>query len=99
MVKQVRIQEDGTVVDADRITKVTKQPPKGGPDKVHWILAGGGGPFTVHFDSSPFAAGPENFPVPGAPSGPATQAVGSYKYKVIDQYGTVTHDPDVDIES
>jgi hypothetical protein len=100
MQKQVRIQGDGTVVDSDRIVKLTKQASKGGPDNVHWILApGGGGPWTVHFDSSPFTPGPQNFAVPGPPSGPATQAVGSYKYKVLDKSGTVTHDPDVDIES
>ena len=101
MLKQVRIQADGTVIYADRIVKLTKQESQAGPDRVQWILTpdAAGKSFTVEFAYSPFTAGSQTFSVPGNPSGPATQAVGSYKYKVIDERGTVTHDPDVDIES
>ena len=38
MLKQVRIQADGTVIYADRIVKLTKQESQAGPDRVQWIL-------------------------------------------------------------
>ena len=100
MLKQVRIQADGIVVDADRSTHVTKRQGNDGPDKVQWIRTpGNSGTFRVHFDSSPFMAGPQDFPVPGPPSGGASQPVGSYKYSVFNANNVVTDDPDVDIDS
>ena len=99
MLKQARIQADGTVVNADRSTHVTKDGAKDGPDTVQWIrVAGVTATFRVHFDSSPFTTGPQDFAVPGPPSGGASEAAGTYKYSVFDANGMLKDDPDVDVE-
>jgi hypothetical protein len=100
VLKHVRIDGYGKVVDADRTTHVTKVPAHDGPDSVQWLrVPGVTATFTVHFASSPFRSGPQDFEVPGPPSGGASQAVGTYKYSVYDAKGVQTDDPDIDIES
>lgn len=100
MLKQARIQSDGTVVDADRDTHVTKQSAKGGPDQVQWLrVPGVTATFTVHFDNSPFTGAAQDIAVP--PGGPNTVSgsVATYKYSVRDSSGNTTDDPNVIIES
>jgi hypothetical protein len=69
-------------------------------DEVRWVAAGGG-PFTIFFPNSPFAA--NSFQV--AVGNPATSAPAikgaintAYKYQVRDAAGAILDDPDVLIE-
>ena len=99
MLKHIRIQANGTVVDADRNTHVTRQSANDGPDRVQWLrVPGNTGTFTVRFASSPFTSGAQDINVPGAPN-TASQATATYKYSVLDDSGTVKDDPNVIIES
>ena len=95
--KQIRILSNGMISTGDRETHTTKDPNQGGPDRVQWIALGGG-PFTIRFEQSPFQPGPQDIAVP--PSNPQTvsEAIGRYKYSVLDAAGNVVDDPDVIIE-
>jgi hypothetical protein len=103
-IREIRIQaNDGKVVDADRDMTVTTRPGKGGPDKVKWVIVGGGGTFEVRFanaSNDPFSA-PITIAVPAG--GSADQTVngqpGTYKYSVFDNTGEMTDDPNIIIKS
>lgn len=94
----ILIKNNGRVHDPD----CRKTLSKGAGDEVRWIPAGGGGPWTVVFSSSPFAN--NSFPVAagGTSSGaPVNGTPGtSYKYQVVPTAGgPPTDDPDILIEA
>jgi hypothetical protein len=106
MLKEIRIQADGRIVDADREIHTTRVAGNDGPDRVQWrLVPGATGSFTVRFDSSPFQFGPESINVP--PGGPrtVTESPRTYKYKVYRNNAAgnpvepPTDDPDVIIDS
>ena len=106
MLKQVRIDAYGKIVDADRDTHTTRAAACDGPDRVQWLrVPGVTAKFTVRFvpgpfqPGSPFRPGAQDIDVRGDPPQEVTQAVGRYKYSVLDSTGRETDDPDVIIDS
>jgi hypothetical protein len=99
MVKHIRIDGGGRIVDADRRVHVTKRG-SDGADRVQWLAPGGGGNYEIDFNylaGSPFQNGKQRISLPSPPL-VVTQAPGNYKYDVLKD-GAVTDDPDVIIDS
>jgi hypothetical protein len=114
MVKLVRIDANGRVVDGDRRIHVTSNGPNipaqaghagdaGGPDQVKRLRVGNG-QWEIHFrydEGSPFTArGP--FDVPGPPATVSGNAEGTFKYDVrakgANPTDPPTDDPDVIVD-
>jgi len=96
MLKQIRIDLNGRIVNADRETHVTPSNAADGPDQVQWLrVKANTGTYTIRFASSPFQAGAQTITVPPSNPQTVTQASGSYKYDVLNSSGNVTDDPHV----